>query len=144
MRAGRSNMDFCHDAGAYRTTDPANPETAVAYHQDGIETLYRRAGLAISRPIYLGAWCGRQGTVDWQDIIVAAKEGPAGCVDWQEIFPAGAPHGGRPSRWRRLGGEAARLAGRSWSALRQGGLGQWVSEARAYVRWHRDKRQSRG
>ncbi len=73
MPTDLSNVDFSHDAGTYRTTDPANPETAVAYDQRTIEALYRRLGLSIAWPIHLGAWCGRQETVDWQDIIVAVK-----------------------------------------------------------------------
>jgi SAM-dependent methyltransferase len=51
------------------------PEAAVAYEEGAIRALYSRHGLLIAEPIRYGWWCGREGGLSKQDIIIAGKPG---------------------------------------------------------------------
>jgi SAM-dependent methyltransferase len=71
--AGRSTLSFVHRGEGYRTVSEELPETAVAFDDGFVRELYRKAGLKIVR-VDLGSWCGRDGTLSYQDLILAVKE----------------------------------------------------------------------
>jgi ubiquinone/menaquinone biosynthesis C-methylase UbiE len=68
----RSTLVFQPSAGVFRTTAPETPESAVAFEEDYVRSLYRKHGL-VSRPTLYGKWCGRRDGLDYQDFIVAEK-----------------------------------------------------------------------
>lgn len=73
MGTSASTRDFRHDVGGCHTTDKRTPETAVAYGEKDIRRRYRAHGFELLEPVYYGSWCGRTGTVTYQDIVVARK-----------------------------------------------------------------------
>lgn len=72
-RAGKSRFNFDCDRGAYRTENPAVPETAVCYPEGLIVDLYARTGFTLKHPPWHGTWCGRPQGLSGQDVIVAWK-----------------------------------------------------------------------
>ena len=73
INARRGTYNFEHTGPGYRTTNPSQPEEAIAYPETFIRNLYERHGLKIREPISYGSWCGREDYLSFQDIIVAAK-----------------------------------------------------------------------
>ena len=57
-----------------RVVDRVIPESAVAYDEPYIRTLFPRCGLEIAEPIHYGSWCGRIEFLNYQDIILAVKK----------------------------------------------------------------------
>lgn len=57
----------------YATTSPDMPETAIAYDEAFILSIYARLGLKIVR-LERGSWCGRQSFLSYQDLVLAKKE----------------------------------------------------------------------
>jgi hypothetical protein len=74
IRAGRSRSAFAYDRGNCRLGNAAHPEEGVAYQVDSVRSLCARYGLTVQEPIAFGYWSGRIPNVDYQDIVVAAKE----------------------------------------------------------------------
>ena len=70
IAAGRSELRFAHRRGPARVIDPDDPEATVAYERSDIEAFYREAGLRIEE-LLPGYWSGREGGVDYQDVVVA-------------------------------------------------------------------------
>ena len=70
----QGNIVFPHQRGVYRLRDDTDPDAAICFEQVYIESLYCKVGLSI-RQIELGSWCGRKGSRDYQDIVVAEKTG---------------------------------------------------------------------
>jgi ubiquinone/menaquinone biosynthesis C-methylase UbiE len=71
MNSERSLYDFRHDAGGYFTTSPDRPEAAIAYDKETLLSHLRRAGLRLDAH-YAGGWCGREGAMEGQDIVLAS------------------------------------------------------------------------
>jgi hypothetical protein len=57
----------------YRTSDKKTQESAVAYDERLIRSLYGKHRLEIVEPVRYGSWCGRKIFISYQDIIVAYK-----------------------------------------------------------------------
>jgi SAM-dependent methyltransferase len=57
----------------YWTTQPENPEAAVAYEERAVWSMYDQASLEIQAPIRYGSWSGRDGLVGGQDHVLASK-----------------------------------------------------------------------
>ena len=76
MERGVSTMTF-HErvSSTCFTTDPADPEAAVAFPEDHVLHLLAARGLRVLRAVQYGSWCGRQRFLSYQDIIVARLEG---------------------------------------------------------------------
>jgi SAM-dependent methyltransferase len=70
--AGTSAFDFSHPIEGGMTTDPRQPENAIAIRTDELRALLGAAGLSV-RAIHPGSWSdpGRQATL--QDIVVADR-----------------------------------------------------------------------
>ncbi len=69
---GKSKLHYVHEMGGFRTTEPNEPETSVAYYEDDLRSLYGANGLEIQDPIHYGSWSGRPGN-SHQDIVIARK-----------------------------------------------------------------------
>jgi SAM-dependent methyltransferase len=69
----KSTLDFKYDFGGYRVIDKDVPESAVAYAEHYVRSLYQKHDMMIIEPIYYGSWCGRQDFLSYQDIIVATR-----------------------------------------------------------------------
>jgi SAM-dependent methyltransferase len=74
INAGRSIYDFKHEGRGFRSIDKTTPESGVAYDEKFIRRLYERFRLTIAEPIHFGSWCGRENSLGYQDIIIAAKK----------------------------------------------------------------------
>lgn len=74
MEAGRTSYAFRHPVGEARTQDPGNPESAIAWDEEALMALLRRAGLRTVAPLYAGLWAGGPGP-SYQDVLVAARAG---------------------------------------------------------------------
>lgn len=70
-RTGCSNHAFNHAIGVARISNPSVPEDAVAYPLDHVAERLSAHGFAPR--IYRGAWSGRPGGCDYQDVIVATR-----------------------------------------------------------------------
>jgi SAM-dependent methyltransferase len=57
----------------YFITSKERPEAAVGYLEVDILKLYPRCGLIVKQPVYYGFWCGRNGGLTFQDVIIAIK-----------------------------------------------------------------------
>ncbi len=73
MHKPGSAFCFPHAGPGYRTTRPNHPEDAVAYEEEDLRALYRKAGLQIIEPIHFGSWCGRTRARDGQDMVLARR-----------------------------------------------------------------------
>lgn len=73
MASGASRLDFKYGGRGYLTLDPTLPESAVAHEEAFILASLSKAGLAVDTSIRYGSWCGRKGTIRFQDEVVAKK-----------------------------------------------------------------------
>jgi len=73
IEEGRSTQNFRHRGKGYRTVNPDDPESSVAYELEAIRALYSSLGLVIREPVHEGSWYGRKDYLTYQDLIVAEK-----------------------------------------------------------------------
>ena len=73
IESGRSLVDFKYDFGLYRVMDKDTPEAAIAYQESFTRKLHEEHQLEIVEPIHYGRWCGREGSLEYLDIVVARK-----------------------------------------------------------------------
>lgn len=74
VRSDHSTLDFRFKVGACLTIDESTPEKAVAYKQEFVERLFGQYGLKINQPIHHGSWCKGDGSLPYQDLVVATKD----------------------------------------------------------------------
>ena len=70
---GRSCFDFEYDFGDYRTASRRVPESAVAYGEPFVRTLFPQHRLEIVEPIHFGRWSGRDRGITTQDVVLGVK-----------------------------------------------------------------------
>jgi SAM-dependent methyltransferase len=70
-----SLYNFHRDAGGFFTTSPDCPEVAVAYEEAVLRSHFDSAGFAL-KASYPGGWCGRDVSVDGQDIVLLSPTIP--------------------------------------------------------------------
>lgn len=70
---GKNTYHFPFQVGPARVASREQPELAIAFEEDYVEQLYEGFGLEIKRPIYYGAWSGRDEYLSYQDQILAFK-----------------------------------------------------------------------
>ncbi|HEU4707487.1 MAG TPA: class I SAM-dependent methyltransferase [Solirubrobacterales bacterium] len=75
VAAGRASFDFRHPIEGGFTTDPGQPEEAIAYPVDDLRGLTSAAGFEIEEPIRFGLWSNHPGAPAGQDIVVARRVG---------------------------------------------------------------------
>jgi ubiquinone/menaquinone biosynthesis C-methylase UbiE len=73
LAEGKSTMDFKHSSGNYRIVLPEMPEYAIAYDERWLRETYPQVGLKLARLDY-GSWCGRTGSISYQDLALSVKE----------------------------------------------------------------------
>jgi ubiquinone/menaquinone biosynthesis C-methylase UbiE len=69
----KSSLRFAHPVPDGLTTDPAQPEAAIAIDVEAVTADYAAAGLVIADPIYPGTWSGRPAGESFQDIVVSVR-----------------------------------------------------------------------
>jgi SAM-dependent methyltransferase len=69
IASGKSRYAFPYPAGPARVNDAESPEAAVAYPEDWLIATSRERGLRVES-IHPGDWCGREGSLSWQDIAI--------------------------------------------------------------------------
>jgi SAM-dependent methyltransferase len=72
VAAGRADFDFAHEVDGGRTTDPRQPEEAIAFRTEVLHELLAEAGLRV-RAIHRGSWANAPGAPTMQDIVVAER-----------------------------------------------------------------------
>jgi SAM-dependent methyltransferase len=75
VAAGRASFDFRHPIEGGLTTDPSQPEEAIAYRVGDLRELITEAGLGIAEPIRFGLWSNHPGAPAGQDIVLARRAG---------------------------------------------------------------------
>ncbi len=73
IAAGRAMMDFRHPIEGGLTTDPAEPEAAVAIPVADLRATLDAVGLEVREPIHHGVWSNTPGGLTLQDIVVAER-----------------------------------------------------------------------
>lgn len=66
-------LDFKYDIGIYKTDNVKEHESAVAYREQYIRSLYKKVGLKVREPIHYGSWSGRTIFLSFQDIVITYK-----------------------------------------------------------------------
>lgn len=73
IAAGRAMLAFEHPIEGGLTTDPAQPEAAVAIPATDLRALLPELGLRLREPIHHGLWANEPGGLTLQDIVVAER-----------------------------------------------------------------------
>lgn len=73
LAAGRAMMDFRHPIAGGLTTDPAEPEAAVALPVADLRAALDAVGLKVREPIHHGVWSNTPEGLTLQDIVIAER-----------------------------------------------------------------------
>ena len=73
MAAGRASFDFHHPIEGGFTTDPSQPEEAIAFRAADLREMLAAAALALQEPIRFGLWSNHPDGPAGQDIVVARR-----------------------------------------------------------------------
>jgi SAM-dependent methyltransferase len=73
VEAGRAGFDFRHEVEGGRTTDPRQPEEAIAFRPEVVRELLAEAGLRIREPPHPGTWANAADGLSLQDVVVAER-----------------------------------------------------------------------
>jgi ubiquinone/menaquinone biosynthesis C-methylase UbiE len=68
----RAAYEFVHPVDGGFTSDPRQPEAAMAFDEEVVEGMLRTAGLSLRTPIHHGQWAANPGGVAGQDIVVGS------------------------------------------------------------------------
>jgi SAM-dependent methyltransferase len=79
VEQGKTAPALGHRFGTCRVYDADDPEFAIAYPEQDALAMFARHKLPARAPLYYGNWCGRQGAIGYQDILVVSKVGPDAC-----------------------------------------------------------------
>jgi len=74
VESGQSSRDFKYQLDGCYTIDMSIPEGAIAFDEAVVSELFASHGLAITKPVQYGSWCGRSEFLSYQDIIVAERQ----------------------------------------------------------------------
>jgi ubiquinone/menaquinone biosynthesis C-methylase UbiE len=77
IAAGRSMLDFAHPIAGGLTTDPAQPEQAIAFAATDVRSALTAVGLRVQEPIHHGLWSNTPGGLTLQDIVIAERVPPS-------------------------------------------------------------------
>jgi SAM-dependent methyltransferase len=74
VAAGRASFDFRHPLGdGGFTTDPSQPEEAIAYRVEDLRGMVAGAGLEVCGPIRFGLWSNHPGGAAGQDVVIVRR-----------------------------------------------------------------------
>jgi len=71
VAAGRASFDFRHPIEGGFTTDPSQPEEAIAFPAEDLREMLVAAGLEVREPIHFGLWSNHPDGPAGQDVVVA-------------------------------------------------------------------------
>ncbi len=74
VAAGRAMLDIRHQVEGGVTSDPRQPEEAVAFRPEEVREMLAAAGLTLREPIHPGLWANAEGGLTLQDIVVAHRQ----------------------------------------------------------------------
>lgn len=67
----KSNLNFRYKLNSHcYINDEKYPEGAVGYTKRGLNQMLNESRMLLDQPIHYGFWCGRQDTIDGQDIVI--------------------------------------------------------------------------
>ncbi len=72
---GRSGLDFLEPEAHVSVLSDDMPEEAVAYDEGWVYERVAGHGMRILEPVRPGSWCGREGALSFQDVVVLEKCG---------------------------------------------------------------------
>jgi ubiquinone/menaquinone biosynthesis C-methylase UbiE len=72
---GKTAYTFGHQLDGYAVEVPQAPMDAVAFPETTVREYYRSHGMVIDEPVRYGSWAQREGTLDFQDVVIARKPG---------------------------------------------------------------------
>lgn len=70
---GRAMLDMRHPVDGGATTDPRQPEEAIAFRPEVVRELMAAVGLEVEEPVRPGVWAGAPDGLTLQDLIVARR-----------------------------------------------------------------------
>jgi ubiquinone/menaquinone biosynthesis C-methylase UbiE len=73
VAAGRASFDFRHPIEGGFTSDPSQPEEAIAYRAGDLREMVAAVGLEVEEPIRFGLWSNHPGAPAGQDIVIARR-----------------------------------------------------------------------
>jgi ubiquinone/menaquinone biosynthesis C-methylase UbiE len=73
IAAGRASFDFRHRIEGGLTTDPSQPEEAIAFRVEDLREMLASAGLEVREPIRFGLWSNHPDGPAGQDILIARR-----------------------------------------------------------------------
>jgi len=73
VAAGRASFDFSHPIAGGFTTDPSQPEEAIAFRAEDLREMLAEAGLELQEPIRFGLWSNHEDGPAGQDIVIARR-----------------------------------------------------------------------
>jgi ubiquinone/menaquinone biosynthesis C-methylase UbiE len=73
VAAGRASFDFSHPIEGGFTTDPSQPEEAIAFRAGDLREMLAQAGLELQEPIRFGLWSNHEDGPAGQDIVIARR-----------------------------------------------------------------------
>jgi SAM-dependent methyltransferase len=76
MKTQPNKLSFPHSYadGQVRVEQLSNPEAVVAYPEATVRRVLEQSGLMLTEPICFGSWCGRSGTVTFQDLTLSERK----------------------------------------------------------------------
>jgi ubiquinone/menaquinone biosynthesis C-methylase UbiE len=73
IAAGRASFDFRHPIEGGFTTDPSQPEEAIAFPAEDLRAMLDEVGLEVQEPIRFGLWSNHPDGPAGQDIVIAKR-----------------------------------------------------------------------
>lgn len=73
IEAGRAGFDFRYEVDGGLTSEPRQPEEAIAFRTEVLRELLSEAGLGVREPLHFGSWANAAGAPSLQDIVVAER-----------------------------------------------------------------------
>lgn len=70
---GKSSLEFVHELNECFTTNPDNPEAAIAFSESLLLNWILESGFTVINKYY-GSWCGREKYTSGQDILILNKK----------------------------------------------------------------------
>ena len=74
MQLGQLSLQHPYADGQIRVEKLSNPEGAVGYPEPTVRRVLEQSGLTLIEPIHFGHWCGRNGTITFQDLTVSERK----------------------------------------------------------------------
>ena len=71
IAGGHSDFDFANDFGSFRAEWEHEPEGAIGHSEESILRMYADHGFESDPQIHYGRWAGRDGSLSYQDVVVA-------------------------------------------------------------------------